>query len=137
MRSVRSPSHRAALAAGALLISFGAFAQTAGPSAPGAPAPGSAAPCATPPCGPGGPGAHHRGPGHHAPMLRRIDTDGDGQVSRAELQAAQQRQLERFDKADANGDGRLSRDEIRAMRGHWCHGAMHDRHSPADPAPRS
>jgi hypothetical protein len=49
-------------------------------------------------------------------MLKRIDTDGDGQISLDELKTAQQRQFERFEKADANRDGKLSREEMQAMR---------------------
>lgn len=49
-----------------------------------------------------------------------IDTDGDGSLSRAELQA---RAAERIARADANGDGVLDRDElIAAMPG--PHGAL-------------
>ena len=51
-----------------------------------------------------------RGPGH---MLQRADADGDGQVTKAELQAAA---LARFDKADANSDGTISTDERKAAR---------------------
>jgi Ca2+-binding EF-hand superfamily protein len=48
-------------------------------------------------------------------MMRRMDTDKDGSVSKAELQAAQQKQLEMFDRADANKDGKLSADERKAF----------------------
>jgi hypothetical protein len=50
---------------------------------------------------------HNRG--EH--MMSRMDTDKDGSVSRAELQAAQVKQLEMFDRADANKDGKLSAEE--------------------------
>lgn len=96
------------------------FAQSSGPTP--APSAGAApAPCPAAPCGPGGgrvPGMHHP-QGHHGAMLRFLDTDHDGQLSRAEVQAGQQRQLEMFDKADTNGDGKLSPEEMRALRGRW------------------
>lgn len=117
---IRNVALAAALAAAAGI----ALAQGAPQSAPQpAPSQPGAAPCAVPPCGPGpgaGPGPGHplhRGPG--GKMMMQLDTDGDGQISRAELQAAQQRQLERFEKADANADGKLTRDEMRAMRAQW------------------
>jgi len=51
-------------------------------------------------------------------MLRQIDTDGDGQISRAEMDAAHEAMRKRsaaaFDAADANKDGKLSPDEMRA-----------------------
>jgi EF hand len=54
---------------------------------------------------------HNRG----EQMMSRMDTDKDGSVSRAELQAAQVRQLEMFDRADANKDGKLSAEERKAF----------------------
>lgn len=96
------------------------FAQSS--SSTPAPAAGATpAPCPAAPCGPGGtrgPGMRHPH-GHHGAMLRHLDTDHDGQLSRAEVQAGQQRQLEMFDKADGNGDGKLSPEEMRSMRGRW------------------
>jgi Ca2+-binding EF-hand superfamily protein len=44
-----------------------------------------------------------------------MDTDKDGSVSKAELLAAQQKQLEMFDRADTNKDGKLSADERKAF----------------------
>ena len=128
MKPARNRIPAALFAAGAFAFSFGVVAQTATPASPATPA-GASAPCATPPCGPGGPGAGRPGPraGHRAPMFRHLDADGDGQVSRAELQAAHQRQLEQFDKADANGDGKLSAEEFRPLRGAWGDGPMRDR----------
>lgn len=53
-----------------------------------------------------------------ARMLRQIDADGDGQISRAEMDAAHEamrkRSVAAFDAADANKDGKLSPDEMRA-----------------------
>lgn len=65
----------------------------------------------------------HAGPGAG---IARLDTDGDGRISRAELEAAAsargdrgQRRgggwlLEQFDAIDANGDGYIVRSELRA-----------------------
>lgn len=53
----------------------------------------------------------------HARMMSHLDTDGDGQVSQAELDAMA---AKRFSRMDANGDGSLTPDEMR--RGH--HGGM-------------
>jgi Ca2+-binding EF-hand superfamily protein len=52
-------------------------------------------------------------------MLKKIDTDGDGKVSKAEALAAA---AARFDKADANKDGFLTVEEMKAARhGHGGH----------------
>ncbi len=58
-------------------------------------------------------GMSHHGRGDQ--MMRRMDTDKDGSVSKVELQAAQQKQLEMFDRADANKDGKLSAEERKAF----------------------
>ncbi len=47
-----------------------------------------------------------------AQMLKRIDADGDGAISKSE---APERLLARFDKIDANGDEKIDREEITAM----------------------
>lgn len=49
------------------------------------------------------------GPGHGGLDFPAIDADGNGSLSRAELQA---RAVARIGKADANGDGALDRDEL-------------------------
>ena len=50
-------------------------------------------------------------------MLQQLDTDGDGQVTREEAQAAPEL-YENFDQADADGDGSLGAQEIeQAMAG--------------------
>lgn len=74
---------------------------------------------------PGHPGQAWGHP-HHAPwgrsemgrgdLMHRFDTDRDGQVTRAELEAVQKKQLELFERADADHDGRLTREEMRALR---------------------
>lgn len=61
--------------------------------------------------------AAHRG-AHGARMLKSVDTDGDGKVSKAEALAAA---AARFDKADANKDGFLTVEEMKAAR-HGHHG---------------
>lgn len=53
--------------------------------------------------------AKHRGEG----QLKRLDTDGDGKMSKAEALA---KASERFDRADANKDGFLTPDEMKAAR---------------------
>lgn len=56
-------------------------------------------------------------------MIKRADTNSDGQVTKAEFQAVA---LARFDKADTDGDGTISAEERQAarkamkeMRGKW------------------
>jgi len=101
---------RALLSGAALLAALGtglAFAQSsATPPGPGGPRGGH--------CGPGGPGMNH------GAMMNWLDTDADGQISRAELEAANQarlaRELKAFDAADLNKDGKLSQDELKAFR---------------------
>jgi hypothetical protein len=57
---------------------------------------------------------------NHGAMMNWLDTDADGQISRAELEAANQarlaRELKAFDAADVNKDGKLSQDEMKAFR---------------------
>lgn len=50
---------------------------------------------------------------HHHPMMDKIDTNKDGQVSKDEFMKAQE---ERFASMDANGDGQISKDEFKAKR---------------------
>lgn len=64
-----------------------------------------------------------RGPGAG---IARLDTDGDGRISRAELEAADSRRgrghrgggwlLEQFDTIDADGDGHIVRSELRSWQ---------------------
>lgn len=55
------------------------------------------------------------GGGKHGPRMdfETLDTDGNGEVTKAELQAFGQA---RFARADADGDGRLTREELIAAR---------------------
>ena len=54
--------------------------------------------------------------------ISKIDTDGDGRISRAEA-AAHPKLAQNFDRIDTNGDGFLSKDELRAA--HQAHHARH------------
>ncbi len=67
---------------------------------------------------PGTPGMRpSRGHGdHHRGMIQRIDLDRDGQISRNELIAAHQKQLQAFDAADTNRDGKLSAEEMQVFQ---------------------
>jgi Ca2+-binding EF-hand superfamily protein len=51
-------------------------------------------------------------------MLKKLDTDGDGRVSRAEFQAGKQA---KFDKMDNNNDGVVTTDKetAKAEKKHW------------------
>ncbi|HEY0178121.1 MAG TPA: hypothetical protein VGC30_00630 [Dokdonella sp.] len=80
-----------------LASAFGACALAAGASAADAPTATTAAPAAAP-------HANFR-----QQFLQKIDTNGDGVISRAEYQAWVDG---RFDKLDTNGDGRVDAKEI-------------------------
>lgn len=56
-----------------------------------------------------------------ARMMARMDTDGDGALSKEEL-SKRRGHGRMFDRADANGDGSISREEFAAMRDHARHG---------------
>lgn len=58
----------------------------------------------------------HRGHGGH---FKRMDTDNDGKVSKAEAMAAAEA---RFARVDANGDGFITPEEIEAGRKSHRHG---------------
>lgn len=48
-------------------------------------------------------------------MFKKIDTDGDGRLSREEVNAAPAKRLQHnFNEIDTNGDGYLSKEEMRA-----------------------
>jgi Ca2+-binding EF-hand superfamily protein len=57
-----------------------------------------------------------RGHGDHRERLRALDTDGDSQLSRAEIGDKMPRLAADFDQLDGNRDGKLSREEMRAGR---------------------
>ena len=54
--------------------------------------------------------------GHRGKFLKKLDTDGDGRISRAEAQAAP-RLAAHFDEIDTDKDGYLSPDELKAAHG--------------------
>lgn len=89
----------------------------AGAGGPGAGGPGAGGPGAGGPgAGAGGPGAGGPGaggPGGGRGNLMRLDTDGDGKISREE---APEQMKSRFDTLDANGDGFLDQSDFEAMR---------------------
>jgi len=49
---------------------------------------------------------------------KKLDTDGDGKISKAEAQANAPRLFEHFSRLDANGDGFLSPEELKAAKRH-------------------
>jgi Ca2+-binding EF-hand superfamily protein len=54
----------------------------------------------------------HRAAGHFS----KADTDRDGKLSRAEVEKALPRLLDKFDSIDTNKDGQLSRGELHAWK---------------------
>jgi Ca2+-binding EF-hand superfamily protein len=56
-----------------------------------------------------GEGTKHRGA-----FFKKLDTDGDGRLGRAEAQAGAPRLAEHFDEIDANKDGFITREEMAA-----------------------
>lgn len=56
---------------------------------------------------------HHRQGGGKEMMLQKLDTNGDGEITKAEVDA---HKAARFAKADANGDGSLTLAELDAFR---------------------
>lgn len=55
-------------------------------------------------------------------MIEHRDTDGDGQISLAELPGNGDRASKFFNRLDANGDGEISSDEMQAMQERFGHG---------------
>lgn len=65
--------------------------------------------------GPGGPGGQGRGR-DPSRMFKMLDTNGDGFLDAAEIDAMSAR---RFARLDANGDGKVTAAEREAARGQW------------------
>ena len=65
-------------------------------------------------CERGGWGKHgERGPGGHGQMMfEKFDSDGDGRVTRAELDKTR---AEKLESADGNGDGQLTLEEFQVL----------------------
>lgn len=57
----------------------------------------------------------NRAAGQYDAMFKRIDTDGDGSISKAELEKADAKLGQDFQKYDTDGDGKLSMAEFEAM----------------------
>jgi hypothetical protein len=55
-----------------------------------------------------------KGGGRHGERMAKLDADGDGRFSRAEL-AGREKILQSFGAVDANNDGFLTREEMRAF----------------------
>ncbi|UBB23969.1 calcium-binding protein [Pseudoxanthomonas japonensis] len=75
-------------------------------------------------------GGHRRGSGGHGGMMKQLDTDGDGRISKAEA-GKQPRFAEHFARMDANGDGYVDAKD-RELRGkqrrdEWFAGADTDK----------
>lgn len=110
-----------ACAVSAALMMGPAVAQTAAGSPAAAPTTDASIPA---PCMMGGPGkrdrAQRQSGDRHAAMMQWVDADRDGQISRAEIDAAHQKMAARtaaaFEKADVDRDGKLSQTEMVAFR---------------------
>jgi hypothetical protein len=73
--------------------------------------------------GRGGPGAENRP--DRAQMMERMDRNGDGALSRAEIEGTRMEQ--HFDRMDQNGDGILDKEELEAMRSRGSRGTTRRR----------
>jgi hypothetical protein len=78
------------------------------------------------------PGAGRRGGGMGERMLGRIDTNGDGMISKAENRAAAEA---RFARMDANGDGTIGADERGKGMGKWKRGGRRGAAAEGSPVP--
>ena len=54
--------------------------------------------------------------GERGSHFKKADADGNGTLSRAEVEKAMPRLAEKFDQIDTNKDGQLSRDELNAWK---------------------
>ena len=57
---------------------------------------------------------HHEGGYGKGKMMEKVDTNGDGMISKAEFMAKHE---EKFAKMDKDGDGNLSAEEMKQARG--------------------
>jgi len=77
-----------------------------------------------------------------SPLFAKLDTNGDGQISQSEFEAAigpgadQSKVDALFDKIDANGDGSISQDEMRSAI-QKAHGGGHHHHHHVQDADQS
>ena len=85
------------------------------------------------------PGWHDHGRGPHHPMMGwmigRLDTDRDGAISRAELEAEHKRHAVLFEQADTDHDGKVTADELRAFRVRHGRGHRAEHHREGRPGP--
>lgn len=72
-------------------------------------------------------------PHHKGGMFEKLDTDGDGKVTKAEFEAFH---AEKFTKMDADGDGVVTKEEAAAAREKFKEhrGKKGERHHKAPPA---
>lgn len=54
--------------------------------------------------------------GERGSYFKKADADGNGALSRAEVEKSLPRLAKKFDRIDANKDGQLSRDELKAAK---------------------
>lgn len=91
-----------------------ALAQAPAPSAPGATAPAASNPA--PVAAKGERKGHKRG--ERGERFKKADSNGDGALSKAEVDAAGMKRLSsNFDKIDANKDGKITKEEMKAAHG--------------------
>ena len=63
--------------------------------------------------------------GERGGHFKKADADGNGSLSRAEVEKSLPRLAAKFDQIDANKDGQLSRDEMQAVRKTHKHAHRH------------
>jgi len=88
---------------------------TVQPTSINAGGPNGGSPGNGPPGANGGGGSGRRGGGSPAEMLARLDTDNDGKLSMAELEALPEQFRSRLTEADKNHDGFVDKTELAAM----------------------
>ena len=100
--------HIAIIGAAVLAPAF-AFAQ----GSTTAPAASTPAPATAPATTPAAPAKKH----HHGERMKAADKDGDGALSKAEVDGAKMTRLSKnFDAIDANKDGKITKDEMATYR---------------------